>query len=139
MTNALPQDVTQLLLAWNRGDQAALAKLTVVVEGELHRLAQGYLSRERPGHTLQTPALVNELYLKLIDWRNTSWQNRSHFLGVTAQLMRRILVDHARRRGYLKRGGDLIKVPLEEGTHATSSPTASLVALDDALQRLADI
>jgi RNA polymerase sigma factor (TIGR02999 family) len=139
MTNASPQDVTQLLLAWNQGDQAALEKLTVLVEAELHRLAQGYLSRERPGHTLQPTALVNEVYLKLIDWRNTSWQNRAHFIGVTAQLMRRILVDHARRHRYLKRGGDVITVPLEEGTHAASSPTASLVALDDALQRLAAI
>src|SRR5262245_53172013 len=139
MSNPSPQEVTQLLLAWNQGDQEALEKLTVLVEAELHQLARGYLSRERPGHTLQPTALVNEVYLRLVDWKNTSWQNKAHFLGVSAQLMRRILVDHARRRHYLKRGGDVIKVPLEEGTHAASSQVADLVALDDALQRLAAI
>ena len=139
MTKTSPQDVTQLLLAWNEGDQTALEKLTVAVEAELRRLAQGYLSRERPGHTLQPTALVNEVYLRLIDWKNTRWQNKAHFSGVSAKLMRRILVDHVRRHRYLKRGGDAIKVPLEDGIAVASSPTADLVALDEALQRLADI
>jgi RNA polymerase sigma-70 factor (ECF subfamily) len=137
MAKSEPQDVTQLLLAWSHGDQAALEKLTVLVEAELRRLAQGYLSRERQGHTLQPTALVNEVYLRLIDWKNTSWQNKAHFVGVIAQLMRRVLVDHARRHRNLKRGGEVIKVPIEEGVTATSSPSADLVDLDEALQRLA--
>src|SRR5688572_3315867 len=127
MTGTSPQDVTQLLLAWSQGDPVALGKLTVLVESELHRLAQGYLRRERPGHTLQPTALVNEAYLRLIDWKNTGWQNRAHFLGVTAQLMRRVLVDHARRHRYLKRGGDAVKVSLEEQTIVTHGRDSDLV------------
>src|SRR5688572_30200220 len=90
-------DITQLLMAWSEGSEAALEKLVPLVEAELHRLARRYLKGERPGHTLQTTALVNEAYLRLIDWKNVRWQNRAHFLGVSAKLMRHILVDHARR------------------------------------------
>jgi RNA polymerase sigma factor (TIGR02999 family) len=137
MTNIPQVEVTQLLLAWSRGDQMALEKLTILVEAELRRLAQGYLRRERPDHTLQPTALVNEAYIRLIDWKNTGWQNRAHFLGVTAQLMRRILVDYARRRSSVKRGRDL-KISIG-GEAATSERDVDLVALDEALQRLAGI
>src|SRR5262245_2369845 len=98
MTTPSSQEITQLLLAWSDGDQAALEKLTPLVYAELHRLAKGYMFGERPGHTLQTTALINEAYLRLIDWKNVRWQNRAHFFGVAAEVMRRILVDFARAR-----------------------------------------
>jgi len=131
------QHVTQLLLAWSNGDPIALKKLVPLVERELHRLAQRYLNKERPGHTLQATALVNEAYLRLVDWKNVQWQNRAHFLGVSAQLMRRILVDHARRHQFLKRGGNAVKVSLEDQPVAAPERGTDLVALDDALQVLA--
>src|SRR2546425_717205 len=107
-------DITQLLMAWNQGDQTALDKLIPLVYAELRRLAERYMARESPGHTLQTTALVNEAYLRLIDQRQVRWQNRAHFFGVSAQLMRRILVDLARARHYLKRGGEARQVELDE-------------------------
>ena len=101
-------------MAWNDGDQAALAKLVPLIEAELHRLARSYLHKERPGHLLQTTALINEAYIRLIDWKNVRWHNRAHFFGVSAQLMRRILVDFARRGSRRKRGGDRHHVSLDE-------------------------
>jgi RNA polymerase sigma factor (TIGR02999 family) len=137
MTPSSSQDVTQLLLAWSKGDQAALEELSILVQEELHRLAHGYLRQERPDHTLQPTALINEVYLRLIDWNNSGWQNRAHFIGVAAQLMRRTLVDHARSHRNLKRGGNVVKVSLDEGVIATSVRDSDLVAVDEALQRLA--
>ena len=132
-----PHDVTQLLVAWSEGDTAALEKLTPLVEAELQRLARRYMGRERPGHTLQTTALVNEAYLKLIDWKQVRWQNRAHFFGVSAQLMRRILVDHARTRHALRRGGGALMVSLEQAAGLPVQRSADLVALDEALTRFA--
>jgi len=137
MTVPSTQEVTQLLLAWSHGDQAALEQLTPLVYAELHRLAKRYLGGERRGHTLQTTALVNEAYLRLIDWKNVEWQNRAHFFGVSAQLMRRILVDFARSRHYAKRGGEAEQVSLAEASMVAQGRSAALVALDDALQALA--
>ncbi|MGH9842037.1 MAG: sigma-70 family RNA polymerase sigma factor [Blastocatellia bacterium] len=135
---ASPQhEVTQLLLAWGDGDEAALAQLVPHVEAELHRLAQIYLSRERPGHSLQTTALVNEAFVQLIDSTSIQFQNRAHFFGVTANLMRRILVDHARRRQQLKRGGDALQVSLAESENVGRMRSAGVIALDDALATLA--
>ena len=131
------QDITRLLRAWGDGDQGALDSLIPLVEAELHRLARRYLMQERPGHTLQPTALLNEAYLRLIDWKNMNWQNRAHFLGVVARLMRRILVDHARRHQYLKRGGDGVRVSLDEKSLSSPERSADLVALDDALKSLA--
>src|SRR5437763_3847818 len=109
-----PQEVTQLLNDWTNGSQAARDELMPLVYEELHRLAHRYMGRERPGHTLQTSGLVNEAYLRLIDQSQVHWQNRAHFFGIAAQLMRRILVDYARTRHYAKRGGDARQVPLDE-------------------------
>ena len=129
-----PANITQLLVAWSEGSETALEKLAPLVEAELHRLARRYLRGERPGHTLQTTALVNEAYLRLIDWKNVSWQNKAHFLGVSAKLMRRILIDHARRnRG--KSAAAAIHISFE-GTGSGERGT-NLVALDDALTDLA--
>jgi len=130
-------DITQLLMAWNQGDQTALDQLIPLVYAELRRLAERYMARESPGHTLQTTALVNEAYLRLIDQRQVRWQNRAHFFGVSAQLMRRILVDLARARHYLKRGGEARQVELDEALVISPERDADLVALDDALQALA--
>ncbi len=131
------REITELLVAWGNGDQAALEKLTPLVYSELHRLARHYMKGERPGHTLQTSALVNEAYLRLIDWKSARWQNRAHFFAVSAQLMRRILVDFARSRDYAKRGGGARKVSLDEATVISGERGADLVALDDALNALA--
>src|SRR5215510_7095547 len=139
MATPSSQEITQLLLAWSDGDQAALEKLTPLVYAELRRLAKGYMFGERPGHTLQTTALINEAYLRLIDWKNVRWQNRAHFFGVSAQLMRRILVDFARSRHYAKRGGQVHPVSLEEAAVVSQERDADLVALDDALNTLAAI
>src|ERR671912_1170940 len=114
MQTQSPKEITQLLVAWGDGDQAALNELAPLVHAELRRLAHHYLGRERPGHTLQTSALINEAYIRLIDWKNVRWQNRAHFFAVAAQLMRRILVDFARDRQYLKRGGGALRVSLAE-------------------------
>ena len=108
-------NLTELLRSWSEGDQKALEQLVPLVYAELHRLARGYMRGERQGHTLQTTALINEAFLRLIDWKNVSWQNRAHFFGASAQLMRRILVDFARSRRNAKRGGDVSRVTLDEG------------------------
>jgi RNA polymerase sigma factor (TIGR02999 family) len=124
-------------MAWGKGDAEALSRLTPLVYDELHRLAKGYMRGESTGHTLQTSALVNEAYIKLVDTSRVRWQNRAHFLAVAAQLMRRILVDFARSRGYRKRGGDWRRVTLAEGEIFVTSSDSDLVAVDEALQALA--
>jgi RNA polymerase sigma factor (TIGR02999 family) len=134
-TSSTPE-LTQLLLAWRGGDDEALAQLIPLVELELHRLARAYLRRERAGHTLQTTALVNEAYLRLIDWQNVDWEGRAQFFGIAAKLMRRVLVDHARRRNYQKRGGDVLRVSLAEAEDASAGKDADLVALSAALDDL---
>jgi len=126
--------VTELLTEWSNGDRGALEKLVPLVYSELKKLARVYLSRERREHTLQATALVNEAYLRLVNQRDVEWQGRAHFFGIAAQVMRRILVDHARSRGAAKRGGD--KLPLEEGAAAVPPPDVELLALDEALTRL---
>ena len=130
--------VTEFLRAWSDGDRAALDRLTPIVYDELHRLARRYMRGEWPGHSLQTSALVNEAYMRLVDYKNMQWQNRAHFFAVSAQLMRRILVDHARRRN-LKRGGDMLHVSLDETAMVGSGKDADLVALDDAINLLAKL
>ncbi len=132
-------DVTALLEAWADGDRSALEQLLPHVEAELRRLAHHYLGRERPEHTLQTTALVNEAYLRLVDQRSVRWQSRSHFYGIAAQMMRRILIDHARKLTQAKRGGGVRPVSLEEATLLTEQRAEELVALDDALQALAQL
>ena len=131
--------MTELLAAWSDGDREALDRLLPLVERELHRLAHHYMSRERADHTLQTGALVNEAYLKLVDQTRVRWQNRAHFFAIAAQTMRRILIDHARRRRYDKRGGGARPLPLDEAAHITDERAAELVALDDALKLLQDV
>lgn len=128
--------VSGLLRAWSGGDRDALDRLTPIVYDELHRLAQRYMKRERPGHSLQTTALVNEAYMRLVDYKGMQWQNRAHFFAVSAQLMRRILVEHARRHN-LKRGGRVPHVSLEETALVSADPAAELVPLDEALNALA--
>jgi RNA polymerase sigma-70 factor (ECF subfamily) len=128
-------EVSGLLRAWSAGDRAALDQLTLIVYDELHRLARSYMRRERSGHSLQTSALVNEAYMRLVDYKSMQWQNRSHFFAVSAQLMRRILVDHARRHN-LKRGGGVPHVSLD-GTAEVGGRAADLVALDSAMEALA--
>jgi RNA polymerase sigma factor (TIGR02999 family) len=134
-----PQHVTQLLVAWSSGDEAARDELMPLVYEELRRLAHHYLRRERPGHTLQTSALVNEAFLRLVDQTNIQWQNRAHFYGIAARLMRQILVDYARRQRYAKRGGDAQRVQLDESIIVSPERAAEVVALDDALKGLAKI
>ena len=133
-------DISKLLRSWSDGDQNALERLTPIVYDELHRLARRYMKGERPGHSLQTTALVNEAYMRLVDYKRMQWQNRAHFFAVSAQLMRRILVEHARRHN-LKRGGGVPHVSLEEaavvGGDRATDPGSQLVALDDALNALA--
>jgi RNA polymerase sigma factor (TIGR02999 family) len=139
MTTDRPHEVSQLLIAWSNGDQAALDRLMPLVDRELHRLAHHYMRRENAGHTLQTSALVNEAYLKLVDQKRVHWKNRAHFFALSAQLMRRILVDHARGRKYAKRGGDAQRVSFDEALAVSSARGADLVALDEALNKLAVI
>ncbi len=136
MEAPLSHEVTGLLQAWGAGDEEALQKLTPLVYRELHRAARHYMAGERSGHTLQATALINEVYLRLIDARHMDWQNRAHFLAVCAQLMRRILTDFARSRRYQKRGGGAAPMPLDEALVVGSQPDSNLVALDDALKRL---
>ena len=131
------QKVTQLLGDWSGGDEGALEKLIPLVQPELHRLAHYYMSRERPGHTLQTTALLDDAYLQLADKTHPQWQNRAHFFAVAAQLMRRIMVDHARQRQALKRGGGAIRVTLDEAAAVTQTRADELLALDEALEKLA--
>jgi len=133
-----PGAVTELLRAWSDGDDGALAHLTPLVETELRRLARAYMGRERRGHTLQPTALVNEAFLRLTDARRVRWQDRAHFFGISARLMRRVLVDHARSRGYRKRGGDVRRVTLTDGLVASPEPALDVVALDRALEALAE-
>lgn len=132
-----PADVTGLLLEWRGGDERALERLLPVVEQELHRLARHYMRGERPGHSLQATALVNEAYLKLVDAQRVNWQNRSHFVAMAARAMRRILVDSARARNYQKRGGGAIRVTFDEGLEVATERGRDLVSLDTALQALA--
>jgi len=136
---ASSQQVTQLLVAWSGGDQAARDELMPLVYEELRRLAHKCIRRERPGHTLQTSALLNEAYLRLVDQKNIHWQDRAHFFGIAARLMRQVLVDYARKRGYAKRGGDAHRVPLDEALIVSEERAADVVALDDALKSLAEI
>ncbi len=131
-------DVSTLLRAWSEGDQQALGKMMPVVHGELHRLAQVYLRREKPGHSLQATALVNEAYLRLVDYNRMRWQDRAHFFAVSAQVMRRILVEHARRKN-LKRGAGVVHVSLDEAAVVGGNRETDLVALDDALKALAEL
>ena len=139
LATASPGAVTELLRAWGNGDDGALERLTPLVEAELRRLAQGYMRRERRGHTLQTSALVNEAFLRLTDARRVRWQDRAHFLGISARLMRRVLVDHARARGYRKRGGGAERVTLDEGLVTSPEPAVDVLALDRALEALAAV
>jgi RNA polymerase sigma factor (TIGR02999 family) len=131
------QKITQLLIDWNNGDASALDSLMPLVEGELRRIAAHFMRRENPGHTLQTTALVNEAYLKLIDQNKVHWQNRAHFFAIAAQLMRRILMDHARTQRRVKRGGGAVHVELEAGAFLSTEESDELFALDEALSRLA--
>src|SRR5580698_6586261 len=131
-------ELSVLLRAWSEGDQSALDRLTPIVYDELHRLASGYMRREREGHSLQTTALVNEAYMRLVDYKRMQWQDRAHFFAISATLMRRILVEHARRHN-LKRGGSVQHVSLEEAVVVGGSRGADLVALDDALNVLAGL
>jgi RNA polymerase sigma-70 factor (ECF subfamily) len=137
VTEVREHELTHLLRAWSDGDEQALEKLVPLVYKELHRLARHYMARERAGHTLQTSALVNEAYLRLVDFKDVNWQDRAHFFGLSAQLMRRVLVDFSRSRNSLKRGGEILIVPLEEGSIASLGIEADVVALDDALKTLA--
>ena len=139
MAAPTPQNVSKLLVRWSNGEQDALDQLIPLVYNELHRLAHRYMDRERRGHLLQSTALVHEAYQRLINLKNVSWQNRAHFFAVSAQLMRRILVDYARSRLYSKRGGDWRQVPLNEAVAVFPNRRTDIVALDDALRTLADI
>ena len=129
-------EVTRLLVAWGDGDRAALDRLMPLVHAELRRLARHYMSRERPGHTLQSTALVNEAYLRLVDQENMRWENRAHFFGIAARLMRQILVEHARSRQAAKRGGRQFRLSLSKVDRVASGPDLDLLALDEALGRL---
>jgi RNA polymerase sigma-70 factor (ECF subfamily) len=130
-------EVTQLLKAWGEGDSGALERLTPLVENELHRLAHRYMSRENPGHTLQTTALVNEVYLRLVDVHEVRWQDRSHFFAISARMMRRILTDFARSRKYQKRGGAALHVSFDEAVAVSPEQDEQIVAIDGALVALA--
>jgi RNA polymerase sigma factor (TIGR02999 family) len=136
---ASPHEMTQLLAAWGDGDREALHKLLPLVHQELRRLAHRYMGREGAGHTLQTSALVNEAYLRLIDQNEVRWQNRAHFFGIAARIMRRILVDYARSRKYQKRGGGALRVEFDETMIVSPERAAEVVAVDEALVRLAKI
>jgi RNA polymerase sigma-70 factor, ECF subfamily len=143
-------EVTQLLKAWGRGDAESLGRLMLAVQGELHRLAHCYMSQEKPGHMLQTTALVNEAYLRLIDITQVNWQDRAHFFAMSARIMRRILIDFARARNYQKRGGSALHVPLDEAVEGANAEKmagdkppglsqAEILAIDEALVALAEI
>jgi RNA polymerase sigma-70 factor, ECF subfamily len=132
-------EVTQLLRAWGEGDNGALERLTPVVERELHRIAHRCMARENSGHTLQTTALVNEVYLRLVDVKDVSWQDRAHFFAISARMMRRVLTDFARSRHYQKRGGGAVQVSLDEGLVVSPEKDADILALDEALSRFAEV
>ena len=131
------EQVTQLLVDWSNGDSTAVEKVIPLLEPELHRLAHYYMSRERAGHTLQTTALVNEAYLRFVEKPHPAWQNRPHFFAIAAKVMRRIMVEHARKRYSAKRGGGAVKVTLDETALVTEARAAELLALDEALEKLA--
>ena len=132
-------EITELLAEWREGNQSALDELYPLVYNELHRLARRYMSRERKGHILQTTALINEAYVRLVDQKNVKWANRSHFFAISAQIMRRILIDHARRHAYAKRGGGAQHVSLEEAATVTPDQGHELIRLDEALKSLAEM
>ena len=132
-------ELTELLLAWGNGDEEALARIAPLVHAELYRLAKRYMSRERPDHLLQTSALINEAYVRLIDWKAVRWQNRAHFFGVAAQMMRRILVDFARKRPKLDKDVEALNISLDEAMTVTADKDSDLLALDEALKSLAGI
>jgi len=134
-----PQNVTQLLLGWGKGDKEALDQLLPLVYDELRRQAARYLRRERAGHTLQTTALIHEAYIRLVDQKRVQWQNRAHFFGIAAQLMRRILVDHARSKHRVKRGGSDVRVSLAEASLTVKARDLDVLAIDEALDRLAQV
>ena len=136
MANSPSPQITQFLVEWTKGDRSALDQVFPLVEAELRRMAHRYMNRERAGHTLQTSALVNEAYIKLIDQHAVRWQNRAHFFAISAQMMRRILVDHARRKKYAKRGAGAIHVSLTNADAIKAGPDAEVTALDEALTRL---
>ena len=131
--------ITQLLLAWRNGDRAALDRLIPAVHEELRRRARRHMAGQRPSHTLQPTALVNEVYLRLVDCQTVNWKDRAHFIAVCAQLMRRVLVDHARNRQYQKRGGKAVKVTFDEGFMGQHDPSPDIIALDDALTTLSEL
>jgi RNA polymerase sigma factor (TIGR02999 family) len=133
------RDVTLLLQAWSEGDASALKQLTPLIYAELRRLARHYMARERANSTLETGALLNEAFLRLVQWKTAQWQNRAHFYGLAAQIMRRVLVDHARSRGYGKRGGGSPHISLEDAIVMSPERSWGLVALDDALKRFAEV
>ena len=132
-------ELTELLLAWGNGDEEALARIAPLVHAELYRLAKRYMSRERPDHLLQTSALINEAYVRLIDWKAVRWQNRAHFFGVAAQMMRRILVDFARKRPKVDKDVEALNISLDEAMTVTADKDTDLLALDEALKSLAGI
>ncbi len=134
-----PHEITQLLEDWSNGNQAALDKLYPLVYEELRRMARRYMSRERKDHTLQTTALINEAYLRLVDQKHVHWQNRAHFFGISAQIMRRILIDHARRYAYTKRGAGAQRISLDEAAVVAKGRATELLSLDEALNSLAEI
>ena len=137
--SASPHEVTKLLIDWSNGDQNALDRLTPLVYAELHRLAHFYMGRERPGHTLQTTALVNEAYLQVVEQKGLHWQNRAHFFGIAARLMRHILVDYARERNSAKRGGGARRLSLDDVAELSEEKASEVVSLDDALNTLAEV
>jgi RNA polymerase sigma factor (TIGR02999 family) len=137
--NLSSEQITAMLHAWGEGDAAALEQLLPLVYDELHRLASAYLHGERRGHTLQTTALINEAYVRLAEWKNVEWKNRAHFLGLAAQMMRRVLVDFARARHSAKRGGAAQRVEMNEANLAAPRREAEIIALDDALNTLAEM
>ena len=139
MDNHDAHELTQLLEAWSDGEEEALEKLAPLVHAELYRLAKRYMNRERPDHLLQTSALINEAYIRLIDWKNVRWQNRAHFFGVAAQMMRRILVDFARRRPRVDRDVEAIRMSLDEAMTISGGRDPDLLSLDEALESLAKI
>jgi RNA polymerase sigma factor (TIGR02999 family) len=139
MTSGAPQDITGLLVAWSNGDRAALDSLVPLIYAELHRLARRYMRQEGPGHTLETTALVNEAYLRLVNQKQVNWQNRTHFFAVSAQSMRNILVDMARGRKRQRRGGDAEHLSLDESLVFSEERASELIALDDALTALAKV
>jgi RNA polymerase sigma factor (TIGR02999 family) len=134
-----PQEVTQLLVDWGNGNQAALDRLMPVVYTEVRQLAHWYMRRERPGHTMQTTALIHEAYLRLVDQNQVRWQHQAHFFGIAARLMRQILIEHARSRTRAKRGGGVGTISLDEAAIVSQARATELLALDDALERLATI